>query len=163
MEGLLLDDTHISTAMLSPAHILPPDTSRPSAWKRSVLQCDEDKIRISPARIAKSYFPDKSTPKPNQRQFLKSIDNHRLHRFGYIALSPKILAQPITYFRFTVAHRQIAFILKKQADAAYRLISSKQMAKLCGLRRMCSIISRLSATLVMRRPAAHRPDFRVSG
>ena len=50
-------------AMLSPTHILPPYASHPLVWKRSVLQCDEDKIRISPARVAKGYFPDKFHPK----------------------------------------------------------------------------------------------------
>ena len=54
---------YIPTTTLSPTHILPPYASHPSAWKRSVLQCDEDKIRISPARVAKGYFPDKFHPK----------------------------------------------------------------------------------------------------
>ena len=54
---------YIPTTTLSPTHILPPYASHPSAWKRNVLQCDEDKIRISPARVAKGYFSDKPQPK----------------------------------------------------------------------------------------------------
>ena len=111
--------------------------------------------------LRRDIFLIGSTPKPHQRQFLKSICDHRLHRLGRIAFSPKILSQPITYFRFTVAQRQIAIVLKKQADVAYRLIIFQANGKTMRLAE--DVFNNLKAFrhTGMRMPAAHRPYFRV--
>lgn len=149
--------------MFSPTHILPPYASHPSAWKRSVLQCDEDKIRISPARVAKGYFRDKPQPKAAPETIPRKhrrplIAPLRLHSPFPKNLRPANNLFPlhgrsvVGCYRFEKAGRCCLSLDIVQANGKTMRLSEDVFNNLTAFRHAG-----------MRRPAAHRSDFRVAG
>ena len=153
---------YIPTTTLSPTHILPPYASRPSAWKRSVLQCDEDKIRISPARVAKGYFSDKPQPKAALETIFQKHKRQLIAPLWLHSPFPKSPRPANNLFPLHGRSSADCFHFEKAGRCCLSLDIVQANGK--TMRLVEDVLNNLTAFrhAGMRMPAAHRPDFRVA-